>query len=324
MAGKVTKDLDALGDPLLAGLDARSPAQTATSIHVGDSMTSASERDADPLQPKPADGGARLSSTQRLAEAPDSGVGRSYVGAVGVIVVASIVVAAMTFAVYALVAMWPTSASTAATPSHVIGIRLLLDEEQRLFVIVALAGFLGGLVHSARSLYEYVGNRVLRRSWLLMYLALPFIGGALAVVFYIILRGGLITGTAAQVNFFGFAAISALVGLFSPEAAEKLKQIFSTLLAPDPPGRDRLTSSVAAMVESVEPESGAVGTTIRIRGRNLSDATAVIFPHARVAATVISDTEVSAVVPEGATTGRIYLVVGELIVNAPGEFRVEA
>jgi hypothetical protein len=36
------------------------------------------------------------------------------------------------------------------------------------------------------------------------------------VVFYVILRGGLITVTAAQVSFFGFAAISALVGLFSP------------------------------------------------------------------------------------------------------------
>jgi hypothetical protein len=36
------------------------------------------------------------------------------------------------------------------------------------------------------------------------------------VVFYVILRGGLITVTAAQVSFFGFAAISALVGLCSP------------------------------------------------------------------------------------------------------------
>jgi hypothetical protein len=274
-------------------------------------MASAGERDVDPLQPMP-------------AEMPDSGVGRGYVGAVGVTVLASIIIAAMTFAVYALVAIWPTNASTAATPSHVMGIRLLLNEEQRLFVIVAIAGVLGGLVHSARSLYEYVGNRVLRRSWMLMYLALPFIGGALAVVFYVILRGGLITGTAAQVNFFGFAAISALVGLFSPEAAEKLKQIFSTLLAPDPPGRDRLASGAAAMVEGFDPESGAVGTIIRIHGRNLSRATAVIFQHARAAATVVSDSEISAVVPEGAATGRICVVVGEMIVNAPGEFRVEA
>ena len=223
--------------------------------------------------------------TERLV-APDSGVGQRYLGALGITVVAVIVLTAMTLAIYVLVAVWPTSSATGATPSSVAGVRLMLDQEQRLFVIVAIAGALGGLIHSSRSLYEYAGNRLLRRSWLLMYLSLPFIGAALAVVFYVILRGGLITGTAAQINFFGFAAISALVGLFSPEAAEKLKQIFSTLLAPDPPGKDRLTLSPTVIVESIEPESGTVGTLVTIRGRNLSGTTAVIFQHARATATV--------------------------------------
>src|SRR5258708_21897674 len=197
---------------------------------------------------------------QILDQVPDSGVGRNYVGPIAITAIAVVVTAAMILAIYVLVIVWPTTTSTAAEPSRVLGINLLLDEEQRLFVVVAVTGFLGGLLHSARSLYEYTGNRVLRRSWLLMYLSLPFVGGSLAVVFYVILRGGLITGTAAQVNFFGFAAIAALVGLFSPEAAEKLKQIFSTLLAPAEPGRDRLTSS-AAIAESVEPASGPVGQT---------------------------------------------------------------
>jgi hypothetical protein len=64
---------------------------------------------------------------------------------------------------------------------------------------------------------------------------------------------GLITGTAAQVNFFGFAAISALVGLFSPEAADKLKQIFSTLFAPSRPGRDALAPDPAAAGRVTRP-----------------------------------------------------------------------
>jgi hypothetical protein len=287
-------------------------------------MTSAGETDVDPVEPARAGGGGLVGGTAGpIRSAPDTGVGRSYVGPAGVAVVAAIVVGGMFLAVYALVAVWPTNGSSAAVVSHVAGIRLLLDREQRLFVIVALSGALGGLVHSARSLYEYVGNRVLRRSWLLMYLSLPFIGGALAVVFYVILRGGLVTGTAAQVNFFGFAAISALVGLFSPEAAEKLRQIFSTLLAPAPPGRDRLTPGTTAMAESVEPRSGTVGTTISIQGRDLSGTTAVLFQDARASATVVSDAEVTTVVPRGATTGRISLVVGELIVDVPGEFRVQ-
>jgi hypothetical protein len=156
------------------------------------------------------------------------------------VLLAIVILAMLVAAVYCLTAVWPTTAVTTATASRVAGIRLMLDREQRLFVVVAVTGALGGLIHSARSLYEYVGDRKLLRSWLLMYLSLPFIGGGLAVLFYLILRGGLVTGTAAQVNFFGFAAISALVGLFTPEAALKLKQIFGTLLAPAEPGRDSL------------------------------------------------------------------------------------
>jgi hypothetical protein len=288
-------------------------------------MTPAGESDVASAQPTDGDrtGPARHSGSVTEV-VPDSGVGRSYVGPVGIIIVAGIVLTLMALSVYALVAVWPTGGTAPATPSHIAGLRLLLDREQRLFVVVAVAGALGGLIHSARSLYEYAGNRVLRRSWLLMYFVLPFVGGALAVVFYVILRGGLVTGTAAQVNFFGFAAISALVGLFSPEAAEKLKQIFSTLLAPAELGRDRLTPGTAAVAEGVEPESGVVGQTITIRGRNLSGTTAVIFSGAPSTATVVSDVEVTTAVPPGAASGRICLVVGELIVKVPGEFRVES
>jgi len=179
--------------------------------------------------------------------------GARYVGPAGIMLLAFAVIAAMILATYVLVAVWPASEATSHTASYVFGIRMLLDQEQRLFAVVALTGALGGLIHCARSLYEYVGNRDLRRSWLLMYLSLPFIGGTLAVVFYVILRGGLVTGTAAQVNFFGFAAISALVGLFSPEAVAKLKQIFGTLMAPAPQKRDRLPPETPATAERAEP-----------------------------------------------------------------------
>jgi hypothetical protein len=185
--------------------------------------------------------------------APDSGIGGGYVGAVGITLLALAVIAAMVLALYVLVAVWPASGTTTPTASEVAGIRLLLDQEQRLFVVVAVTGALGGLIHGAQSLYEYVGNRDLRRSWLLMYLSLPFIGGGLAVLFYVILRGGLVTGTAAQVNFFGFAAISALVGLFSREAVQKLKQIFGTLLAPAPQRRDSLPPETSATADPAEP-----------------------------------------------------------------------
>jgi hypothetical protein len=194
--------------------------------------------------------------SQAEPAAIDTGIGQRPVKPGGIVLLAFLIVGLLVFAVYCLIAVWPVSATaTGATVSHVSGIRLSLDQEQRLFVVVAVTGALGGLIHSARSLYAYVGNRTLLRSWVLFYLSLPFIGAGLAVLFYLILRGGLVTGTAAQVNFFGFAAISALVGLFTPEAALKLKQIFTTLLAPTPPGRDSLPPGTDPAADSSPPTS---------------------------------------------------------------------
>jgi hypothetical protein len=205
-------------------------------------MTAPGEGQAEPAAP------AQQAAPRSAGQAPeparevlDTGLGGSPVSTAGIALLALVILALLVLAVYCLIAVWPVNLTAArATVSHVAGLRLVLDQEQRLFVVVAVTGALGGLLHSARSLYEYVGDRKLLRSWLLFYLSLPFIGGGLAVLFYLILRGGLVTGTAAQVNFYGFAAISALVGLFTPEAALKLKQIFGTLLAPAEPGQDSL------------------------------------------------------------------------------------
>ena len=65
-----------------------------------------------------------------------------------------------------------------------------LRDNIRLLLIVIIVGALGGLIHVMRSFYWYVGNRDLRRSWLLMYILLPFVGAGLALLFYLIIRGG--------------------------------------------------------------------------------------------------------------------------------------
>ncbi len=205
-------------------------------------MTAPGEGQAEPAAP------AQSAAPRSAGQAPettrevlDTGIGQRPIKPAGIVLLAFLILALLVFAVYCLVAVWPVNATaTGVTVSHVAGLRLALDQEQRLFVVVAVTGTLGGLLHSARSLYEYVGDRKLLRSWLLFYLSLPFVGSGLAVLFYLILRGGLVTGTAAQVNFYGFAAISALVGLFTPEAALKLKQIFGPLLTPAEPGQDSL------------------------------------------------------------------------------------
>ncbi len=113
-------------------------------------------------------------------------------------------------------------------------------DEVRLLWIVILAGALGSLVHALRSVYWYVGNRDLRWSWIGKYLMIPFSGSALAVVFYFVIRGGFFSPQAgfSQTSPFGFAALSAMVGLFSEQAVLKLKQVAETVLSKPEKGAD--------------------------------------------------------------------------------------
>ena len=53
----------------------------------------------------------------------------------------------------------------------------------------------------------------------------PFAGTALAVVFYLVIRGGFFSPQAGfkQTSPFGFAAFAAMVGMFSEQAVLKFK-----------------------------------------------------------------------------------------------------
>ena len=111
-------------------------------------------------------------------------------------------------------------------------------DEVRLLLIVILAGALGSLVHTVRSVYWYVGNRKLKWSWLAKYVLQPFAGSALAVIFYVVVRGGFFSPqtTFENTSPFGFAALAALVGLFSEQAVLKLKTVAETVLERPAPG----------------------------------------------------------------------------------------
>jgi hypothetical protein len=254
--------------------------------------------------------------------ASDSGIGRGFVRTPGIAVAVGLILITTVGAVYLLVSLWPTSTRAGSVARiHVFGGTIRLGLEQQLFWVVTLAGALGGLLHSIRSLYWYVGNRALKRSWLTMYVCLPFVGAAMAVVFYLVLRGGLVPaqGGAGDVNVFGFAAVSALVGLFSPQAAEKLKQIFNTLLTPAETGKDQVSTPNRPHVTEIRPASGPAGTEVLISGTALGAATGVLFGDTPAPVTVISQQELSTTVPAAAIPGRRRLVVrvGDALVTGP-------
>jgi hypothetical protein len=108
--------------------------------------------------------------------------------------------------------------------------------EARVIWLVILVGALGSYVHVASSFVTFVGNRKLIQSWLWWYVLRPFVGAALAVIFYFVIRAGLITIVAdePEINLFGAVAIAALTGMFSKNAIDKLGEVFQTVFKTKP------------------------------------------------------------------------------------------
>jgi hypothetical protein len=147
---------------------------------------------------------------------------------------------------YILVKIWPTKIPFVADQvSHVALLWGILEfdllPEIHYLLIAAVAGVLGSYIHLATSFADYVGNRQLVRSWVLWYLLRPFIGMALALVVYFVLRGGLIMGDSAagSLSPYGVAAIAGLAGMFSKQATDKLKEVFENMFRTESPPERR-------------------------------------------------------------------------------------
>jgi hypothetical protein len=247
------------------------------------------------------------SDRQRVGEGPGAG----YVGVIGIVIISCVLFAITFLAAYTLIQLWPEPPEPGDTGSQSTSRWLSwqgdISNETRLFVIVVSAGGLGGLAHAVRSLYWYVGNRNLRSSWILMYLCLPATGAGIALLTYLLLRGGFTTsiGDSTNINPYGVAAISALAGLFAREAIEKLKVVFTTLLAPAEKGKDSL---YAATIDSLVPKEGSVGDRIAIHGVGLSSVTHATFaPGITIATKAKSDSLIEVSLPDGAETGPVTL-----------------
>ena len=166
-------------------------------------------------------------------------------------------------------------------------------DEQRLLFMVLLAGALGALVHTLRSLSIYIGNRKLRRSWVPYYLLMPFGGAAIALIFYLVIRGGFFAPSTdfKDTNAFAFTALAALVGLFSQSAIEKLKRIAETIFERPEPQKDSLKDKPPArtpVITAVERKAVVEGgreDTVQITGSEFTASSKVEIngkPHLAV------------------------------------------
>jgi hypothetical protein len=126
-------------------------------------------------------------------------------------------------------------------------------------MIVMVAGALGSFIHTATSFGDFVGNNKLSTNWLWWYILRPFIGTALAAIFYLVIRGGFMSpGTdASSINLYGIVALAGLVGMFSKQATDKLGEVFTTMFktspgAGDAKRKDALANPVPTLT-NIEP-----------------------------------------------------------------------
>jgi len=186
-------------------------------------------------------------------------------------------------------------------------IKATISLETRLLLLVMLAGALGSLMHSLRSLYWYTGNREMVWSWVAFYLLLPLTGAMLAVIFYLVVRGGFFSPQASTetTSPFGFAALSALVGLFSPQATLKLKEVAETIFTKPGAGTDHKpqesededSATPAPIISTVTPSSGKPTEKVTITGAGFLNGAQVKFGGIGGTVTSTSSTAIEVIVP---------------------------
>lgn len=171
-------------------------------------------------------------------------VGRPATAAEALLITGYLLALAMLLVV-ALVQVWPGPTPAGGTGPSSTRVLLLfwsmeVSDEVRLLLLVIFTGAMGGILHALRSVAWYIGEQQLKRNWLPTYITQPFVGSTLAFLFYLVVRGGFFSPQASfqQTSPFGFAAMAGLIGMFSPQAVLKLKEVAETILTRPPAGKD--------------------------------------------------------------------------------------
>ena len=141
---------------------------------------------------------------------------------------------------YMIFQLWPIEVKGSTSQEWSESVSLFgksstINGEKRILLLVLLCGAIGSFIHSATSFSNFVGANKLEKSWAWWYVLRPFVGMSIALIFYLVFRGGLFTGETRieSLNIFGILTISSLTGLFSDRATLKLKEIFDEIFHPN-------------------------------------------------------------------------------------------
>jgi hypothetical protein len=205
----------------------------------------------------------------------------------------------------------PSPSATAPPPNSLINIPINFfwgkwcyktSFDERLILLVIIAGMLGSFVHGATSLADFIGNNKFNKNWTWFYLLRPAIGMALALVFYFVIRGGFLTtsGGAKDINPYGIAALAGMVGMFSKQATDKLSEVFGTLFRSKPgEGDDKRSGPLkpdakAITITGVDPKgltaASSANQTIKVTGTNFVNGSKVVLEQTTPPATIATTT----------------------------------
>jgi hypothetical protein len=148
--------------------------------------------------------------------------------------------------------------------------------------LIAIMGALGGTIHGISSFTAFVGNRELKTSWVWWYFLKPFLGGAVALVVYLVFRAGFGGSdfSLGSADCLKVAALAGLIGLFAEPATLKLKDIFETLFTTkEQAARKDALGMVTLKIDSLIPETVAANQTqplsLRILGTGFTASSQV-------------------------------------------------
>ncbi len=206
-----------------------------------------------------------------------------------------------------------------------------------LFWMIIMAGALGGSIHAMRSLFWYAGQRDLKWSWMPMYFLLPFIGAAMSLIFGMLMVAGFFNpSSTGSSQALVMIALAGLVGMFSQQAALKLKDIAEAVFTKPqegsdskpqkslPPSGDTTATTAALTATALSVTSGDVagGDAVTITGEGFSSATTVTFGGDAAQITATSPTSITVLTPSHATPETVDVVVksGNQTASPPLQF----
>lgn len=110
------------------------------------------------------------------------------------------------------------------------------NPEVFLGLLAYLGGALGAIFYGINWYVWFMAHRVFEPSWNWWHYLRPVLGGALALIVYLVFRAGFlsINGSSGgpDVNPFVITGVSGIVGMFAKEASGKLAEVAETLFKP--------------------------------------------------------------------------------------------